>query len=71
MKTAKAWAEENPALNIQDTATLIEAVQADALLKAARVVRDANCGRFEVADVLEDMADSILAQREKAGEGEA
>jgi hypothetical protein len=66
MKTAKAWAEENPALNIQDTATLIEAVQADALLTAASVVRHAKCGRFEVANALEDMADLLLSQRENA-----
>jgi hypothetical protein len=62
MKTAKAWAEENTfALKFPDAATLIEAVQADALREAASVARDANCGRLEAADVLDDMADSLLS----------
>ena len=62
MKTAKAWVEENTfALKFPDAATLIEAVQADALREAASVVRDANCGRLEAADVLDDIADSLLS----------
>lgn len=63
MKTAKAWAEENmyAMTTPENVATLIEAVQADALREAASVVRDANCGRLGAADVLEDMADSLLS----------
>ena len=62
MKKAKAWAEDNTfALRYSDAATLIECVQADAMREAASVVRDANCGRLEAADVLDDMADSLLS----------
>lgn len=64
MKTVKEWAEENTFVfaSLTDGQTLIEAVQADALREGARVIRrNPNCTRLEMADVLEDMADKILA----------
>lgn len=63
MKTAKEWAEENTALNVEDMATLIEAVQADSFREAANIVRDAKVGRLEVGDVLDNIADSILSPK--------
>lgn len=61
MKSAKDWVSENTfATDFSDAVTLLEAVQADALAEAAKVVRDAMFGKIETADVLDDMADSLL-----------
>ena len=71
MKTASAWVEENSfvVVNKEDAQTLIECVQADALREAAKVIRDANCGRLEAADVIDDMSDSILNPNKKLTDG--